>query len=57
MKPNLMTQIPAVEPDDLYEIADILPGDIKERYSIRLQKRTEPRENKMQLGYMMLEKL
>ena len=46
-----------VDVDDLYEIADILPQSVKEKYSIVLKKSTEIKENKLRLGYMMLEKL
>jgi hypothetical protein len=46
-----------VDVDDLYEIADILPPEIKQQYSIILTERVEVRHDSLQLGYMMLSKL
>ena len=46
-----------VDVDDLYEIADILPPEIKEQYSIILTERVEVRNDSLQLGYIMLNKL
>ncbi|MEO6721093.1 MAG: DUF1543 domain-containing protein [Ferruginibacter sp.] len=46
-----------VDVDDLYQIEDILPPGIKEKYSIVLTKRTEIKNDAVKLGYMMLEKL
>ena len=46
-----------VDVDDLYEIADILPPETKEQYSIILTERVKVRDDSLQLGYMMLNKL
>ena len=46
-----------VDVDDLFEITDILPANVKAQYSIILTKRTEVKNDTVTLGYMMLEKL
>ena len=46
-----------VDVDDLYEIEDILPSAVKERFSIVLTKRTEERQDVIHLGYMKLDNL
>ena len=46
-----------VDVDDVFEIADILPTQIKEKYSIVLTKSQDDAEDEMNLGYFMLEKL
>ena len=46
-----------VDVDDIFEIEDILPGHIKEKYSIVLSPTDNATEDEVNLGYFMLEKL
>jgi hypothetical protein len=46
-----------VDVDDIFEIEDILPGHIKETYSIVLSPADNTTEDEVNLGYFMLEKL
>ncbi len=46
-----------VDVDDIFEIEDILPKEIKEKYSIVLSPTTYTTEDKINLGYFQLEKL
>jgi hypothetical protein len=46
-----------VDVDDVYELTDILPEDIKKQYAIVLSKATEDKEDELHLGYFRLDKL
>jgi len=46
-----------IDVDDIYEIADILPASIKEKYSIILSPTTESVMDELHLGYTKLDKL
>lgn len=46
-----------IDVDDIYEIADILPASIKEKYSIILSATTESISDEFHLGYTKLDKL
>ncbi len=46
-----------VDIDDIYEIEDILPLHLKEKYSIVLLPATETEEDELHLGYFQLHKL
>lgn len=46
-----------VDVDDVYEIAEILPPTIKEKYSIVLTKEKQQNEDELHLGYIKLDKL
>ncbi|MFC0775499.1 DUF1543 domain-containing protein [Terrimonas alba] len=46
-----------VDVDDLYEISDILPATMKEKYSIKLMPATTSTEDQLVLGYTRLDKL
>lgn len=46
-----------VDVDDVYEIADILPASIKEKYCIVLSPSKEGNEDELHLGYIRLDKL
>jgi hypothetical protein len=46
-----------IDVDDIYEIEDILPSHLKEKYSIQLTKATEIKEDKVHLGYLKIDKL
>ena len=46
-----------VDVDDVYEIADILPASIKEKFSILLSPGSESIEDELHLGYFRLDKL
>lgn len=46
-----------VDVDDIFEIEDILPGDVKEKYSIVLSSTRNKTQDKINLGYFRLEKL
>ena len=43
--------------DDIYEIKDILPSPIKDKYGIGLLPITQPKEDVIHLGYFRLDKL
>ena len=43
--------------DDIFEIEDILPKQVKEKYSVVLSRSAEIKEDEMHLGYFRLEKL
>jgi hypothetical protein len=45
-----------VDVDDFYKIEDVLPGNLKEKYSIRLQPGGAGPADPLQLGYLMLDK-
>ena len=46
-----------VDVDDIYEIEDILPFSLKEKYSIILSPSTNAKEDELHLGYFQLHKL
>ncbi|MEO7047661.1 MAG: DUF1543 domain-containing protein [Ferruginibacter sp.] len=46
-----------VDVDDLYEIPDILPEEIKKQYSIQLFKAAVAKEDELNIGYFPLSKL
>jgi hypothetical protein len=46
-----------VDVDDIYNIEDVLPGEVKEKYSIRLQPGGTGKSDPIQLGYLMLNKI
>ena len=46
-----------VDVDDVFEIEDILPWDIKEKYSVSLSPTDNMAEDEVNLGYFILEKL
>ena len=46
-----------VDVDDVYEITDILPASIKEKYSIVLSEVKQQNEDELHLGYIRLDKL
>ena len=46
-----------VDVDDIEEIEDILPEDVKKAYSIRLSKGNDISKNEWHLGYLKIEKL
>lgn len=46
-----------VDVDDVYELTDILPEDIKKQYAIVLTKAEEDKEDELNLGYFRLDKL
>ena len=43
--------------DDIYEIEDILPAQLKEKYSIQIRKATNEIEDELHLGYLKIDKL
>jgi len=46
-----------IDVDDIYEIADILPDAVKEKYAIRLCPSTQNIKDELHVGYLKLEKL
>lgn len=46
-----------VDVDDVYEIADILPAEIKDKYCIALSQVKQQNEDELHLGYIRLDKL
>ena len=46
-----------IDVDDIFEVKDILPDAIKEKYSIVLSPTDTPIEDEVNLGYFILEKL
>jgi len=46
-----------IDVDDIYEIEDILPSDLKEKYSIRITKSKIEKEDELHLGYLKIDKL
>ncbi len=46
-----------VDVDDIYEIGDILPDTVKEKYAIVLSPATQNTEDEMHVGYLKVEKL
>ncbi len=46
-----------VDVDDIFEIEDILPWDVKEKYSLALTPTDNREADQLNLGYFMLEKL
>jgi hypothetical protein len=46
-----------VDVDDIYEIEDIIPSQLKEQYSIRLTKADNLNEDELHLGYLKIDKL
>ncbi len=46
-----------VDVDDIEEIEDILPEDVKKAYSIRLSKENDISKDEWHLGYLKIEKL
>ena len=46
-----------IDVDDLYEISDILPDEIKEKYSICLLPADDKAVDELHIGYLMIDKL
>lgn len=46
-----------VDVDDIYQIEDILPNYLKEKYSLQVLPKDNPGEDQVNLGYFRLEKL
>jgi len=46
-----------IDVDDIYEIADILPVSVKEKYTIRLSPAADNHTDELVLGYTKLDKL
>lgn len=46
-----------VDVDDVYEIADILPEHLKEKYTIEIKKSNDGKEDELHIGYYKLSKL
>ncbi len=46
-----------IDVDDLYEIEDILPAEVKEKYSINLTASNNSTLNELHIGYLMISKL
>ena len=46
-----------VDVDDIYEIEDILPNDLKEKYALHISPSANAGEDEMNLGYFRLDKL
>lgn len=46
-----------IDVDDIYEIEDILPAQLKEKYSIQIRKATTEMEDELHLGYLKIDKL
>jgi hypothetical protein len=46
-----------VDVDDIYNIVDVLPREVKEKYSIRLQPAGTEQPDPVQLGYLLLNKI
>jgi len=43
--------------DDIYEIEDILPSHLKEKYSIQITKADNFKEDELHLGYLKIDKI
>jgi Domain of Unknown Function (DUF1543) len=46
-----------IDVDDIYEIADILPGSIKEQFAIVVEKTINTKEDELHIGYVKLSSL
>jgi hypothetical protein len=46
-----------IDVDDLHEIEDILPADVKEKYSINLLPDENAKPDELRIGYLMISKL
>lgn len=46
-----------IDVDDAFEIADVLPAEVKQKYSIQLRPAVALKEDEMHLGYFKLDKL
>ena len=46
-----------VDVDEIYEISDILPARVKEKYAIVLSPAMKNKEDEMHVGYLKVEKL
>lgn len=46
-----------IDVDDIYEIEDILPLHLKEKYSIRLTGTSNAKEDELHLGYLKLDRI
>jgi len=46
-----------IDVDDIYEIADILPQHLKEKYSLQIIETPEAFEDNIHPGYYILDKL
>lgn len=46
-----------IDVDDIYEIADILPSHLKERYNIQISKTEDAEEDELHLGYLKIDRL
>jgi hypothetical protein len=47
----------AVDVDDVYNVEDILPSDLKEKYTIKISKNDSLPDDEMHLGYFKMSKL
>lgn len=46
-----------IDVDDIYEVEDILPLHLKEKYSVVLAKTSNTKEDELHLGYLKIEKI
>lgn len=46
-----------VDVDDIYNIEEILPSSVKEKYQLQYQKSTKPLEDELHIGYLKIDKL
>jgi hypothetical protein len=46
-----------IDVDDVYEIEDILPSRLKEKYSIQINKAENEKSDELNLGYLKTDKL
>ena len=46
-----------IDVDDLYEIQDILPSHLKDKYRIQITRAESAQEDELHLGYLKLEKI
>src|SRR5690606_32406906 len=46
-----------VDIDDIYRVSDLLPAEMKAKYSVVLEKTDAPAENVTHIGYLKLNKL
>jgi len=46
-----------IDVDDVYEIEDVLPENLKNRFCIRVELAADQREDRIHLGYLKMEKI
>jgi Domain of Unknown Function (DUF1543) len=46
-----------IDVDDLYQVEDILPATIKEKYAIRLSATNNSAQDELHIGYLMIDRL